>query len=61
MGLSFFGSILPPFLFGVLFASILRGMPIDADMNLHAGFTDYVNVYSVTGESPLRFSACCTA
>ncbi|MDI5789338.1 cytochrome d ubiquinol oxidase subunit II [Bacillus licheniformis] len=24
-------------LFGVLFASILRGMPIDADMNLHAG------------------------
>lgn len=45
----FFGSILPPFLFGVLFASILRGMPIDADMNLHAGFTDYVNVYSVTG------------
>jgi len=45
----FFGSILPPFLFGVLFTSILRGMPIDADMNLHAGFTDYVNVYSVTG------------
>jgi cytochrome bd ubiquinol oxidase subunit II len=45
----FFGSILPPFLFGVLFTSILRGMPIDADMNMYAGFTDFVNIYSVTG------------
>jgi cytochrome bd ubiquinol oxidase subunit II len=45
----FFGSVLPPFLFGVLFTSILRGMPIDADMNIYAGFTDYVNVYSVVG------------
>ncbi|WP_243292762.1 cytochrome d ubiquinol oxidase subunit II [Bacillus sp. FJAT-47783] len=45
----FFGSILPPFLFGVLFASLLRGMPIDASMTLNAGFSDYVNMYSVTG------------
>ncbi|UII56630.1 cytochrome d ubiquinol oxidase subunit II [Cytobacillus spongiae] len=45
----FFGSILPPFLFGVLFTSILRGMPIDEHMNMYAGFTDYVNIYSVIG------------
>ncbi|MBS2971002.1 cytochrome d ubiquinol oxidase subunit II [Metabacillus sp. KIGAM252] len=45
----FFGSLLPPFLFGVLFSSILRGMPIDKNMNLSAGFSDFVNVYSVTG------------
>ncbi|RSK29120.1 cytochrome d ubiquinol oxidase subunit II [Bacillus sp. HMF5848] len=45
----FIGSILPPFLFGVLFSSILRGMPIDETMTLRAGFTDYVNVYTVAG------------
>lgn len=45
----FFGSLLPPFLFGVLFASILRGMPIDQHMNLSAGFTDFVNLYTVAG------------
>lgn len=45
----FFGSMLPPFLFGVLFSSILRGMPIDETMTLRAGFSDYVNVYTVVG------------
>jgi cytochrome d ubiquinol oxidase subunit II len=45
----FFGSILPPFLFGVLFSSLLKGMPIDGSMTLRADFTDYVNVYSVAG------------
>lgn len=45
----FFGSMLPPFLFGVLFSSILKGMPIDETMTLHARFTDYVNLYTVTG------------
>jgi len=45
----FFGSIMPPFLFGVLFSSILRGMPIDETMTLRASFSDYVNVYTVTG------------
>ncbi|MBF0706093.1 cytochrome d ubiquinol oxidase subunit II [Alkalihalobacillus hwajinpoensis] len=45
----FVGSIMPPFLFGVLFTSILRGMPIDEQMNIHAGFSDYVNVYTVLG------------
>ncbi|MGM9925747.1 MAG: cytochrome d ubiquinol oxidase subunit II [Bacillus sp. (in: firmicutes)] len=47
--LIFGGSILAPFLLGVLFTSLLRGMPIDENMTLWAGFTDYVNVYSVVG------------
>lgn len=45
----FFGSLLPPFLFGVLFSSLAKGMPIDKHMNLYAGFTDYVNIFSVWG------------
>jgi cytochrome bd ubiquinol oxidase subunit II len=45
----FFGSLLPPFLLGVLFTSLLRGMPIHKDMNMTAGFTDFINVYSLWG------------
>lgn len=45
----FIGSIIPAFVLGVLFTSIVRGMPIDASMNLYAGFTDYFNLYSIVG------------
>jgi len=45
----FFGSLLPPFLLGVLFTSMLKGMPIHKDMNMTAGFTDFINVYSLWG------------
>ncbi len=45
----FAGSTLPPFLLGVLFTSMLKGMPVDGEMNLHAGFLDFVNVYTVIG------------
>lgn len=45
----FFGSLLPPFLLGVLFTSILKGMPIQDDMNMNAGFTDFINIYSLWG------------
>ncbi|MBK1966328.1 cytochrome d ubiquinol oxidase subunit II [Listeria ivanovii] len=45
----FFGSILPPFLFGVLFASLIQGMPINSDMDMYAGFFDYITVFSVWG------------
>ncbi|WJY28009.1 cytochrome d ubiquinol oxidase subunit II [Sporosarcina trichiuri] len=45
----FAGSIVPPFLLGVLFSSMLKGMPVDGDMNLHAGFADFVNIYTVAG------------
>lgn len=47
--LIFIGSILPAFLMGVLFTSIVRGMPIDETMTMWAGLTDYVNIYSVVG------------
>lgn len=44
------GSVLPPFLVGVLFTSMLRGLPIDAEMNITASFFgDIVSVYSVIG------------
>lgn len=45
----FYSSLLPPFLVGVLFTSMLKGMPIHDDMNMTAGFTDYINVYSLWG------------
>lgn len=45
----FIGSILPPFLFGVFFTSLIQGLPVDGDMNMYAGFTDIVNVYTVIG------------
>lgn len=45
----FIGSLLPPFLLGVLFTSMLKGMPIDKDMNMAAGFTDFINIYSLWG------------
>ncbi len=45
----FWGSLLPPFLVGVLFTSLIKGVPIDADMNMTAGFFDIVNLYTVVG------------
>lgn len=47
--LIFIGSLGAPFLLGVLFTSLLRGMPIDETMTLYGSFIDYVNLYSVTG------------
>lgn len=45
----FLGSILPPFLLGVLFSSLIKGLPIDENMDMHAGLLDIVNVYTVVG------------
>ncbi|PAD77314.1 cytochrome d ubiquinol oxidase subunit II [Paenibacillus campinasensis] len=45
----FLGSVLPPFLLGVVFACLIQGLPIDAQMQLHAGFFDVVNLYTVVG------------
>lgn len=45
----FLGSLLPPFLLGVLFANFIQGLPVDQDMNMHAGLFDIVNVYTVVG------------
>lgn len=45
----FIGSIVPPFLFGMIFASLAKGMPIGSDMELSAGFTDFINGYTLWG------------
>lgn len=46
----FLGSILPPFLFGVVFSTFIMGLPIDANMEMQASFFgDVVNVYTVLG------------
>jgi len=47
--LFFIGSLAAPFLLGVLFTSLVQGMPIDSTMTLYGGFTDYINLYSVVG------------
>lgn len=46
----FLGSLLPPFLLGALFSGLIKGLPIDADMTMHASFFgDIVNIYTVVG------------
>ena len=45
----FIGSTATPFLFGMMFTSLVRGMPIAEDRNVYAGFSDYVNLFSVVG------------
>ena len=45
----FTSSLLVPFLLGVLFTSMLKGMPIQKDMNMVGGFSDFINIYSVWG------------
>lgn len=42
-------SFLVPFLFGVMFISMIKGMPIDAAGNMHAHFFDYFNWFSIVG------------
>lgn len=43
------GSFIVPFFFGVLFISMVQGMPLDAQGNMNAHFTDYINLFSVVG------------
>ncbi|MBG9791106.1 cytochrome d ubiquinol oxidase subunit 2 [Paenibacillus dendritiformis] len=45
----FVGSLLPPFLFGVVFAGLIKGLPIDQQMEMKAGLFDMVNLYTVVG------------
>lgn len=46
----FLGSLLPPFLLGVLFSGLIKGLPIDENMNMSAAFFgDLVNVYTIIG------------
>lgn len=43
----FIGSLLPPLLLGVAFANLMRGIPIDADMNYVGGFFNLLNPYAL--------------
>ena len=43
------GSFMAPFFLGVMFISMIQGMPIDANGNFHATFFDYINWFSVVG------------
>lgn len=43
------GSFMAPFFLGIMFISMIQGMPIDANGNLHATFFDYINWFSVVG------------
>jgi cytochrome d ubiquinol oxidase subunit II len=43
----FFGSALPPLLWGVALANFLRGVKIDESMNYVGSFWDLINIYSV--------------
>ncbi len=48
-GAIFIGSLFPPLLFGILFASMVKGVPIQANMEMTASFSDIVNGYSIWG------------
>ena len=43
------GSLIVPFFLGVMFISMIQGMPIDANGNMSATFTDYINLFSIVG------------
>ncbi|MEU8011357.1 cytochrome d ubiquinol oxidase subunit II [Micromonospora parva] len=43
------GSLLPAFLWGVAFANILRGVPLDADHEYVGGLLDLLNPYALLG------------
>lgn len=43
------GSFVPSLLWGVAFANILRGVPIDADLEYAGGFVDLLNPYALLG------------
>ncbi|MBN1911882.1 MAG: cytochrome d ubiquinol oxidase subunit II [Pirellulales bacterium] len=41
------GSVVPALLYGVALGNVLRGLPIDAQGNLHIAFLDLLNPYSL--------------
>jgi cytochrome bd ubiquinol oxidase subunit II len=45
----FWGSLVPALLWGVAFANIVRGVPIDADKEFTGGFFGLLNAYSLLG------------
>jgi cytochrome d ubiquinol oxidase subunit II len=47
--LLFVGSLVPAFLWGVAFGNLLRGVPIDANMEYTGGFWNLLNPYALSG------------
>jgi cytochrome d ubiquinol oxidase subunit II len=47
--LIFVGSFVPALLWGVAFANLIRGVPIDANMNYTGGFWNLLNPYALSG------------
>ncbi|MFC2036744.1 cytochrome d ubiquinol oxidase subunit II [Chloroflexota bacterium] len=45
----FVGSFVPALLWGVAFANLIKGVPIDADMNYVGNFGDLLNPYTLLG------------
>ncbi|MBP3040598.1 cytochrome d ubiquinol oxidase subunit II [Bacillaceae bacterium Marseille-Q3522] len=45
----FLGGLLPPLLLGVLFSGLIKGLPIDNQMNLYPTFSSIINLYTLTG------------
>ncbi|NJN64744.1 MAG: cytochrome d ubiquinol oxidase subunit II, partial [Acidobacteria bacterium] len=45
----FFGSAIPALLWGVAMTNIIRGVPIDAEMNYVGGFFNLLNPYALIG------------
>ncbi|WP_176585176.1 cytochrome d ubiquinol oxidase subunit II [Priestia megaterium] len=45
----FFGSLFPPLIFGTLFSALMKGLPVERNMQMNAGFSDIVNLYTITG------------
>jgi len=45
----FGGSLVPALLWGVAMANVIRGVPIDADMNYVGGFFNLLNPYALLG------------
>ncbi|BBY36721.1 cytochrome c oxidase assembly protein [Mycobacterium mantenii] len=43
------GSWLPAVLWGVAFAILVRGLPVDADGHIHLSITDVLNAYTILG------------
>lgn len=43
------GSFMVPFFFGILFISMVQGVPMDADFNISGHFSDFINLFSVVG------------
>ena len=43
------GSALVPFFFGLMFISLIQGVPLDAKGNMMAHFGDYINLFSLVG------------